>query len=109
VLPTARGALEASRREARETAATDADLLDQEVEPAAEPDPGSEGTEDTEDTVDEPTDPPVGEAPAEVDLRDTPGTASTSPAPGASSLGGRAHRMIIAGLVPALPVRPEQF
>jgi hypothetical protein len=112
VLPTALGALEASRREARENAATDADLLDQEVEPAAEPDPGSEGTEDTEDTedtVDEPTDPPVGEAPAEVDLRDTPGTASTSPAPGPSSLGGRAHRMIIAGLVPALPVRPEQF
>jgi hypothetical protein len=107
VLPTALGALEASRREARENAATDAELLDQEVEEAAEPDPGS----DLAAAGDEPEAPPETPAapPAEVDLRDTPGTASTSPAPGASSLGGRAHRMIIAGLVPALPVRPEQF
>lgn len=107
VLPTALGALEASRREARQNATTDAELLDQEVEPAAEPDPGS----DPADAEHEPEAPPETPAapPAEVDLRDTPGAASTAPAPGPSSLGGRAHRMIIAGLVPALPARSEQF
>lgn len=123
VLPTALGALDASRREAREDAAAAEDLLDREIRPAAVPDPADHAddpdaapeaqaqpaAEPPDRPRQEPRDPPRPEAPPEVDLRDTPGPASASAAAGPSSLGVRAHRMIIAGLVPALPVRPELF
>lgn len=119
VLPTALGALDASRREASASAAAAADLLDAEVAPAPAPGPAPDQSPDPEpdaaaaprDAVPDPQTPQESPAapPAEVDLRDTPGAASTPGAPGPSSLGGRAHRMIIAGLVSALPARPEPF
>lgn len=81
VLPTVLGALEASRR------AAEADLASTIAALSAVPDEPEPGTV--------------------VDLRDTPGPASTPGASGPSSLGER-RRLIVAGLTTVLPViRPQ--
>lgn len=83
VIPTAIGALDASRREAHTVAQQMAETL------GADPQQQPDGME-------------VGLDPADIST-DTPSPASSPMAPGASTLGTRGNRLIVADLVTAVP------